>query len=193
MVALIDASIKLGQKANVSYDALPNDSASGTVSAIAPTGTSTQGVVTYDVDITLDKIDPRLRPNMSCSVDIVVETKESALVVPTSALRTDSTTKKKYVILLNGTNATQADVTTGLVVGTNTEILTGLKEGDTIVTSYATSTTSSILEPLMPPPALISLTASSKPLRIGTPYWAALPVNASATPTLICANDKLDK
>lgn len=135
--------IKLGQKANVTYDALPNDSASGTVSAIAPTGTSTQGVVTYDVDITLDKIDSRLRPNMSCSVDIVVETKESALVVPTSALRTDSATKKKYVILLDGANATQADVTTGLVVGTNTEVLTGLKEGDTIVTSYATSTSSS--------------------------------------------------
>jgi len=133
--------IKLGQKATVIFDALPNDAASGTVSAIAPTGTSTQGVVTYDVDITLDTIDARLRPNMSCTVDIVVETKDSALVVPTSALRTDSATKKKYVIVIDGTRSSQVDVTTGLVVGTNTEILSGLKEGDTIVTSYASSTT----------------------------------------------------
>ena len=45
----------------------------------------------------------------------------------------------------------------------------------------------------MPPLPLISLTASSKPLRIGTPYCAALPVNASATPILICAKDGLGK
>ncbi len=134
--------IKLGQKASVSFDSLPGDDASGTVSAIAPTGTNTQGVVTYDVDVTLDTIDPRLRPNMSCTVDIVVETKESALVVPTSALHTDTATKKKYVIVVSGQQAEQVTVTTGLVVGTNTEILTGLKEGQTVVTSSAAATSS---------------------------------------------------
>jgi macrolide-specific efflux system membrane fusion protein len=134
--------IKLGQKASVSFDALPAAAASGTVSAIAPTGTSTQGVVTYDVDVTLATIDARLRPNMSCTVDVVVDTKENALVVPTSALRTDATTKKKYVLLVTNQQSQQVDVTIGLVVGTTTEILTGLKEGDVIVTTSAASGTS---------------------------------------------------
>jgi HlyD family secretion protein len=131
--------IKLGQKASVSFDALPGSDASGTVSAISPTGTSTQGVVTYDVDLTLTTIDPRLRPNMSCTVDIIVATKDSALVVPTSALRTDATTKQKYVLLVSGQQTQRADVTTGLVVGTNTEVLNGLTEGQEIVTTSATS------------------------------------------------------
>jgi HlyD family secretion protein len=135
--------IKLGQKASVSFDALPGSDASGTVSAISPTGTSTQGVVTYDVDLTLTTIDDRLRPNMSCTVDIVVATKDSALVVPTSSIRTDATTKQKYVLLVSGQQSQRADIKTGLVVGTNTEVLTGLTEGQEIVTTSATSSSSS--------------------------------------------------
>jgi HlyD family secretion protein len=134
--------IKLGQKASVSFDALPGSDASGTVSAISPTGSSTQGVVTYDVDLTLTTIDPRLRPNMSCTVDIVVATKDSALVVPTSSIRTDATTKQKYVLLVSGQQTQRADITIGLVVGTNTEVLTGLTEGQEIVTTSATSSSS---------------------------------------------------
>lgn len=136
-------SVKIGQKASVSFDALPDGDASGTVSSISPTGANTQGVVTYDVDVTLDSIDARLRPSMSCTVDIVVETKASTLVVQSSALRTDSSTKQKYVLVVSGGNATRADVTIGLVVGTDTEIVEGLTEGQTIVTSAATSSTSS--------------------------------------------------
>jgi HlyD family secretion protein len=136
-------NVKIGQKANVVFDALPDGDASGTISAISPTGTNTQGVVTYDVDVTLDTIDARLRPSMSCTVDIVVETKDSALVVPTSALRTDTATKKKYVFVVSGQNSSRVDVTTGLVVGTDTEILAGLTEGQTIVTSAATTSASS--------------------------------------------------
>ncbi len=134
-------NVKLGQRASVSFDALPDDDASGTVSAIAPTGTNTQGVITYDVDVTLDKIDARLRPNMSCTVDITVQTKADVLVVPTSAVRTDSSTGKKFVLVVNNQQASQVDVTTGLVVGTDTEILTGLTAGQTIVTTPAATAT----------------------------------------------------
>src|ERR1700712_4488607 len=48
----------------------------------------------------------------------------------------------------------------------------------------SSATTNWILLPLMPPAALISSAASSKPLRIATPYWAAPPDRASATPIL---------
>lgn len=140
-VDLVD--VKVGQKATVEFDSLPGGDASGTVSAIAPTGTNTQGVVTYDVDVTLDSIDARLKSNMSCTVEIVTETKKDALVVPTSALRTDASTKGKYVLVVSGQQTRRADVKTGLVVGTNTEILSGLTEGQTIVTSSSSVSTSS--------------------------------------------------
>ena len=54
----------------------------------------------------------------------------------------------------------------------------------------SSSITSAILLPLMPPAALISSAASWKPLRMATPYWAAPPDSASATPILMsCAAD----
>jgi RND family efflux transporter MFP subunit len=136
--------VKLGQKATITYDALPDSSASGTVTAIAPKGTSTQGVVTYDVTVTLEKIDPRLRPNMSCTVEIVTETKAAALVVPTAAIKIDSTTNQKYVLVVSGSDGSskRTDVKTGLVVGTTTEIVSGVTEGQTVVTSSSSSSTS---------------------------------------------------
>ncbi|KAG1435894.1 hypothetical protein G6F57_020915 [Rhizopus arrhizus] len=51
----------------------------------------------------------------------------------------------------------------------------------------SSSTTSTSLLPLIPPAALISSAASWKPLRIETPYWAAPPDRASATPSLMSA------
>jgi RND family efflux transporter MFP subunit len=137
--------VKLGQKATITYDALPDSSASGTVTAIAPKGTSTQGVVTYDVTVTLEKIDPRLRPNMSCTVEIVTETKAAALVVPTAAIKVDSTTNQKYVLVVSERDGStsKTDVKTGLVVGTTTEVLSGVTEGQTVVTSSSSSSSSS--------------------------------------------------
>ncbi|HEX9093749.1 MAG TPA: efflux RND transporter periplasmic adaptor subunit [Coriobacteriia bacterium] len=134
--------VQLGQHAAVQFDALPGGDVSGTVSAISPTGTNTQGVVTYDVDVTLSAIDPRLKPNMSCTVEISIETKENALVVPTSAVKSDASTGKKYVSVVSadGLQFSNVEVSVGIAVGTSTEILTGLTEGQTVVTSTASST-----------------------------------------------------
>ena len=141
-------SVKVGMEAAVTFDALPDLVTSGTITAIAPTGSSSGGVVTYDVDITLLKVDPRLRPTMSCTAEITTATRPDTLVVPSSAVRTDATAQKKYVLV--GDQATgaisQVDVTTGVVVGTQTEVLTGLTEGQTVLiggTSSSTSTGSS--------------------------------------------------
>jgi RND family efflux transporter MFP subunit len=132
-------SVKVGMAAAVTFDALPDLVASGTITAIAPTGSSTGGVVTYNVDITLVKADPRLRPTMSCTAEITTATRPDALVVPSSAVRASGS--KKYVLI--GDNATgaitQVEVTTGVVVGTQTEILTGVTEGQTVLIGASSS------------------------------------------------------
>jgi RND family efflux transporter MFP subunit len=133
-------NVKVGQAATVTFDALPDLATSGTVSAIAPTGTNTSGVVTYNVDITLKSVDARLRPTMSCTGEIVSATHENALVVPSAALHTDAATQKHYVELVDPAgNIQQATVTTGLVVGAQTEILSGVTEGATVVTGTSTT------------------------------------------------------
>jgi multidrug efflux pump subunit AcrA (membrane-fusion protein) len=136
-------NVKVGQEASVTFDALTDVVASGTVSAIAPTGTNTSGVVTYNVDITLDSVDSLLRPTMSCTADIVTATHDNALVVPSAAVHTDSSTQGHYVETLSSSGQLQqVTVTTGLVVGTQTEILSGVAEGTTVVTGTSTGTTS---------------------------------------------------
>jgi multidrug efflux pump subunit AcrA (membrane-fusion protein) len=140
-------NVKVGQTAAVTFDALPTVVESGTVSSIAPTGISSSGVVTYNVDITLTAPDSRLRPTMSCSAVITTATRPDALVIPSAAVRLDSTTQKNYVLVGNTTTGaiSQVNVTTGVVVGTETEILSGLSAGQTVLiggTSGSTSSTS---------------------------------------------------
>jgi RND family efflux transporter MFP subunit len=142
-------NVKVGMPASVVFDSLPTVPASGTITAIAPTGTSSNsGVVTYDVVITLKNADERLRPGMSCTAEITVDTRQDALTVPSSAVRTDSSSGKKYVLVGNTSTGaiSQVTVTTGVVVGTQTEVLTGLQEGQTVLiggTSSSSASTSS--------------------------------------------------
>lgn len=142
-VDLVD--VKVGQAAAVTFDAMPDSPASGTITAIAPTGTNSSGVVTYNVNITLAKIDPKLRPTMSCTAEITTATRPDALVVPSSAIRTDSSTQKKYVLVGDTSTGSvkQVTVTTGVIVGTQTEVLTGLTEGQTVLIGGTSSSTSS--------------------------------------------------
>jgi multidrug efflux pump subunit AcrA (membrane-fusion protein) len=81
---------------------------------------------------------------MSCTAEIVTDTRTDTLAVPSSAVHTDSTTQAKYAIVQATDGSTrQVAVTTGKVVGTQTEILTGLTEGQTVVTSAVSSTSTS--------------------------------------------------
>ncbi len=137
-------NVKVGQAASVTFDALTGVVTTGTISAIAPTGTNTSGVITYDVDITLDALDPALRPTMSCTAEIVTETLPDTLAVPSSAVHTDSASGSKYVTV-QATDGSTGDVVvkTGVVVGTQTQIVSGLTAGQTVVTSAVTTTSSS--------------------------------------------------
>jgi len=134
-------NVKVGQKASVTFDALPSASVSGTVSAISPTGTNTSGVVTYEVDLTLSSIDGRLRPGMSCSAEIETALKPGSLVVPSSAVTSASGKTHVQVLDIGATAPRQVEVTTGATVGTSTEILSGLTEGQYVVTGSSTGTT----------------------------------------------------
>lgn len=137
-------TVKVGQVAAVTFDALPDVVATGTISAIAPTGTNSSGVITYNVDVTLDDIDPLLRPTMSCTAEIVTDTRTDTLAVSSSAVHTDAATSTKYCVVQATDGSTeQVVVKTGKVVGTKTEILSGLTEGQVVVISSTGTTASS--------------------------------------------------
>jgi HlyD family secretion protein len=155
-------SIKLEQKATITFDAIEDLSVSGVVAEIDPVGTVSSGVVTYNVKIAFDSADDRIKPGMSANTEIITQEKKDILTVTSSAVKTKN--KKVYVEifeipLLNSNNGTgsvssvspiKKEVTIGLSDDSKTEIISGLNEGDQIVLKTTTSTTSSKASSITP-------------------------------------------
>jgi len=149
------AKIKLGQKATITFDAIDELSITGKVAEIDSVGTVSSGVVSYNVSLSLDVDDVRIKPGMSVSATVITDIAQDVLVVPSSAIKNKNDVN--YVEVFNspladavtGTQGStsetlpeQVEVTIGLADDTSTEIISGLKEGDIIVTKTITSTTS---------------------------------------------------
>jgi HlyD family secretion protein len=152
----VDVSkIKVGQKATLTFDAIEDLSLSGTVAEIDTLGTVSQGVVTYNVKIVFDTQDPRAKPGMSVSAAIITDAKQDVLMVPSSAVKTSD--NESYVEIIDTADIIPSATANGPVTAknpprqqvvevgasndTNIEIISGLSEGDTIVSQTITSAT----------------------------------------------------
>ena len=136
----VDASkVKVGQKASITFDAVEDLTLTGKVSEVGYNGTITSGVVTYSAVIVFDSIDARVLPSMTATASITTEAKTDVLTVPTTAIET-SDDGTSTVSILEGGNPRQQIVTTGISNDTDTEITSGLKEGDTVVTGTVSNT-----------------------------------------------------
>lgn len=147
------AKIKIGQKATLTFDAFDGLSIVGQVAEIDTLGTISQGVVSYNVKITLDTDDERIKPGMSVSTAIITEAKQNALLIPNSAVKIQN--GANYVempqdaegtdgneLLASAANSAgvtlatppkQQSIEIGLSNDSMTEITNGLKEGDVVV------------------------------------------------------------
>jgi RND family efflux transporter MFP subunit len=77
------------------------------------------------------------RPGMFCRVNVAISSNDRSLVVPVTAVVSDGITNR--VFLVKGGRSYQQAVQLGVTDGKNTEILSGLSEGDMVVTTGATS------------------------------------------------------
>lgn len=154
------AKVKAGQKATLTFDAIDGLTIAGTVASVDTLGTVTQGVVSYNVKINFTTQDERVKPGMTANANIIVQTAQDALTVPSSAVKTQN--GQSYVLVfdpaLTNIDTTQsvsstvtpksASVITGISDDTNIQIISGLSLGQQIVVrtvsgSPVTNTTSS--------------------------------------------------
>lgn len=151
------AKVKIGQKATLTFDAIPDLTLTGEVSEIDVVGTVSQGVVSFGVKIALDTDDERVKPGMSVTANIIVDAKSDILVVPSSAVKSQEgiyyvelaeipdekkeeiLNSKAGVILKKPPKRQQIEI--GISNDKLTEILSGLKEGDIVVVSTISQTT----------------------------------------------------
>jgi HlyD family secretion protein len=129
--------VSLGQKADISFDAFPaNVKFEANIFKIEPASTVIQDVVYYKVKLKLDNVDERIKPGMSCDVDIKTAEKKNAIAIPLRAVKTEG--DKKYVEVLKDekNNITEkVYVSTGLEGDDGiVEITSGLSGGEKVIT-----------------------------------------------------------
>ena len=133
--ALVDetdiGAVHLGQPATVTVDAYPNRTFPATVIKIASGATMQQNVVTYDTTLSVENSAGLLKPDMTATVKIVVGKHAGVIAVPIEAVKTGPMGQMVYAVQRGKVIA--KPVVTGISDDTMTEILRGLRGGETIV------------------------------------------------------------
>jgi HlyD family secretion protein len=132
------AKVEVGQKANIAFDAVEDITVTGEVVEVDAIGTTSQGVVSYDVTISFDIQDERIKPGMSVSVDAITEVRPNVIMVSNSAVKSQG--NMTYVEILANEQPRRQVVETGLSNDTMTEIVSGLEENQAVITQTINAT-----------------------------------------------------
>ncbi|MCC8036513.1 MAG: efflux RND transporter periplasmic adaptor subunit [Bacteroidales bacterium] len=161
--------VKEGQRVTFTVDAFPDDTFSGVVQQVRQEATTTSNVVTYEVVITAPNDDLKLKPGLTANVTIYTMEKNHVLSVLSKALRftptemmadsiIDCDSPQKLWTMAGPGTLKAIPVTTGVVGGTYTEILSGAEQGQKVITGFTTSADEQVGEdeeasnPFMPGP-----------------------------------------
>jgi RND family efflux transporter MFP subunit len=124
--------VKVGQKATITVDAVPDKEFTGTVKFISPYGTEEGNVVKFALTIELDPYDVELRGGLSATADINIYSAKDVLLVPASMV---TTTPVGSIVMVVNESTGQSEprkVTLGEGNFQYVEVLSGLEEGEKI-------------------------------------------------------------
>jgi RND family efflux transporter MFP subunit len=124
--------IEVGQRARFTVDTYPGEHFDGRVTAVRPGAEVRDNVVNYITLIEFDNPPDRLlRPEMTTTVNIVLDGRTGALAVPNGALRRDDA--GTYVLVPARDGVERRDIDVGFRGAAYTEVLDGVVEGDHVV------------------------------------------------------------
>ncbi|HEX9982756.1 MAG TPA: efflux RND transporter periplasmic adaptor subunit [Thermoanaerobaculia bacterium] len=141
-------NVKVGQRATVTIDAYPNKTYNGIVTEVGSSPMSAAGMqssaeaVNFEVKIQLENPPAGVRPGFSASADIITGSAPKALAIPIQALvvrekpgtGAGKSQEEEGVYVHDNGTVKFVPVKTGLAGDTSIQILTGLKDGQQIVT-----------------------------------------------------------
>jgi len=134
--------IKSGQKVTMTMDAFSNITFTGSVLSVDVAGSTTSGVTSYSVVVLLDNTDKEIYTNMAVTATIIIDSQADILLIPSTAIDT-ATDGTKTVRTYNNKTISTVTVTTGNSNDSETIIISGLNEGDTVISSSVTNETNS--------------------------------------------------
>ena len=139
--------VAVGNRVAFTVDAYPDDTFEGVVKQVRLEATTTNNVVTYEVVTSAPNADLKLKPGLTANVTIFTKEQPNVLSVPNKALRFTPTKEtvgkdmkivdckgKNKVWTLNDKTLTAHPVNIGQSDATHTQIISGVKAGQSIVT-----------------------------------------------------------
>ena len=126
-------ALEEGQEAEIEVSSVGEEVYPGSVTEISKVADTSTGVTQYSAEVLLDKA-PGMLPGMTADVDIKIKGNENALIIPVEALHQTSAGSFVYTTFDEETQqyGGKVDVVAGMQNDTHAEILSGLKEGDTV-------------------------------------------------------------
>jgi len=137
-------SLAVGQKADITLDALPDQTFEGIITKISDDGTVSAGVTTYVVTLSV-AADSSMKVGMNASATISIEKRENIIKIPLEALQESGKEQFVYVGAATGETSLgeKRTVTTGISDGEFVEITEGLAAGEQINYIYTSGTDTS--------------------------------------------------
>lgn len=146
-------AITVGDRAQFTVEAFPRKTFKGVVTQVRQAPQSVQNVVTYDVVVAADNPELLLKPGMTATVHIIIDTRSSVLRVPDQALRyvpgglaardDVQDTSHNHVWVLRDGKAQSTEIGTGLDDDSFTEVTSGsLATGDRVILSESSGRSS---------------------------------------------------
>ncbi len=145
-------NVRLGQKAEVHVDALPDQTIAGQVTEVGSSALQKLGAVSssteeskdFKVVVTLDNPPSSLKPGLSASADIISAKKTGVLAIPISALvlqekkaqdkgRQEKNEEEGVFVVNKEGRVSFKPVRKGITGDLNIEIVSGLEEGQEVV------------------------------------------------------------
>lgn len=123
--------VSIGRRATFTVDSFPDVDFTGKVTAVYPRAVIQSNVVNYITTLSIDNSEGRLKPDMTATINIVLDERKGVLAVPEKALRSEG--GKRVVYAVNGEGSVARAVRVGRRGGGFIEILEGLKEGEVVL------------------------------------------------------------
>jgi HlyD family secretion protein len=135
------AKVKIGQRAEVTLDALPDESFTGKVTAVSPKATVQQNIAVFYATVTVENPELKLRPGMTSEVEIIAQEYQNVVVIPKRAVQT---VRNRTYVNLQKRDGTEelTRVTIAAEDGTNVVIDSGLSPRDRVILTTKERTTS---------------------------------------------------
>ena len=129
------AHVYMGQPARIKVESFRDRTFQGKVTKISPMGVEKDNVTTFEVRVSINNPNGELKAQMTANAEILLDEHKGVLTVPENAVVYDNQKNASVNIpdKKQKDGMTKVPVKVGLSNGSVTEVLSGLKEGDTVV------------------------------------------------------------